>query len=206
MKINPAALESREAYRLFVTVVAPRPIAWVSTADETGTNNLAPFSMYTLLSAVPAVIGFGVGSFRDGKKKDTLRNVEANREFVINIVTEDVAEAMNITSAPFPPEVSEFERASLTPVKSEMVLPPRVGEAAVSLECRAMHILRFGQEPLQNSFVIGEVLLAHVKDGLWRQDGIDGSRLKVVGRLGGGTDLYCRTRDTFEMKRPQTAL
>lgn len=206
MKIDPATLNARDAYRLFVTAVSPRPIAWVSTVDKRGINNLAPFSMYTLLSSAPAIVGFGVGRYRNGQKKDTLRNVEATKEFVINIVTEDLAEAMNVTSAPYPPEVSEFDKAKLTPVKSELVAPMRVGQSPLSMECRMLQILEFGKEPMLNSFIIGEVLLVHVKDELWDKGAIDCSRLRVIGRLGGGTDLYCRTADTFEMKRPEIGL
>lgn len=206
MKINPAGLNARDAHHLFVTAVSPRPIAWVSTVNNNGINNLAPFSMYALLSSIPAIVGFGVGSYRDGKKKDTLRNIEVNREFVINVVTEDLAEPMNATSAPYPPEVSEFDKAGLTPVKSDLVAPARVGESVISLECRMTQILGFGQEPMQNSFIIGEVLLIHIRDEVLENGVIESSKLKVVGRLGGGTDLYCRTRDTFEMKRPETGL
>jgi flavin reductase (DIM6/NTAB) family NADH-FMN oxidoreductase RutF len=145
---------------------------------------------------------FGVARYRDGKKKDTLRNIELTKEFVINVVTEDLAEAMNLTSTPYPPEVSEFDKANLTPVKSELVSPARVNESAISLECRMSQILGFGQEPFQNNFIIGEVLLIHVKDHLWDKGTVDPTELKVIGRLG-GTDLYCRVSDTFEMKRPE---
>ncbi len=203
MKIDPTGLRARDAYRLFVSIVTPRPIAWVSTVDKSGINNLAPFSMYTLLSSMPAVVGFGVGRYRDGRKKDTLRNIEATREFVISVVNEEVAEAMNVTSAPFPQEVSEFDKAGLTPVRSEVVAPARVGQSPISMECRMLQILEFGKEPMVSSFVIGEILLVHVKDELWDNGAVDSTRLRAVGRLGGGTDLYCRTGDTFELKRPE---
>lgn len=203
MKINPTMLSAREAHHFFMTIIAPRPIAWVSTTGNSGINNLAPFSTYTLLNAIPPVIGFGVARYRDGKEKDTLRNIELNKEFVINVVTEDLAEAMNLTSTPFPPEVSEFDKAKLTPIKSEMVTPARVKESAISMECRLSQILSFGKEPPQNNFIIGEVLLIHVKDEIWNQGTINSAILKVIGRLG-GTDLYCRTSDTFEMKRPES--
>jgi flavin reductase (DIM6/NTAB) family NADH-FMN oxidoreductase RutF len=148
------------------------------------------------------MVGFGVGTFRDGRKKDTLRNIEENQQFVINVVTEDLGEAMNLTSAPYPPEISEFEKANLTPVKCDRVSPARVGEAMVSLECRMSQILRFGQAPQQNSFIVGEVLLLHIKDEIWSKGTIDSSKLKTIGRMG-GTDVYCRTSDRFEMKRPE---
>jgi flavin reductase (DIM6/NTAB) family NADH-FMN oxidoreductase RutF len=202
MKIDPGKLDTREVHHLYMTIISPRPIAWVSTVDKTGINNLAPFSTYTLLSGIPPVVGFGVGRYRDGRKKDTLRNIEQNGQFVINVVTEDLGEAMNLTSAPYPPEVSEFERAQLTPVKGELVAAARVGEAMVSLECRLKQILRFGEESQQNSFIIGDVLLLHVQDELWNKGTLDSVKLKTIGRLG-GTDLYCRTSDRFEMKRPE---
>jgi flavin reductase (DIM6/NTAB) family NADH-FMN oxidoreductase RutF len=161
--------------------------------------------MYALLSSAPAVVGFGVGSYRDGRKKDTIRNIEANREFVINVVTEELGEAMNVTSAPFPPEISEFERAKLTPVKCDLIAPARVAESPVSMECRLLQVLGFGSPPVVNSFVIGEIVLVHVRDNLWKDGVIDANALRTIGRLGGGTDLYCRTTDTFELKRPEIA-
>jgi flavin reductase (DIM6/NTAB) family NADH-FMN oxidoreductase RutF len=204
MNLEPKNLNSRDIYRIFVSVVSPKPIAWVSTVDPQGRNNLAPFSMYTMLSTVPAVLGFGVSAYHDGGKKDTIKNVEATNEFVINLVTEELAGAMNITSASFPPEVSEFERAGLTPVHSQMVVPPRVGESPLSLECRVLQILRFGSVPMVNSFIIGEVVSVHLNDEYCPGGVIDSERLKIVGRLGAEPpDLYCRTTDTFVMKRPE---
>ena len=202
MKIEPKKMSPRDAYSLFMSVITPRPIAWVSTVYAAGLNNLAPFSTYTVMSTAPAVVGFGVGAYRDGRKKDTIRNIEATQEFVLNAVTEELAEAMNVTSAPFPPEISEFEKAELTPVASELVAPPRVGQSLVCLECRVLQILRFGNEPHVNSYVIGEVLMIHVSEALWNNGALDSDKLKTVGRLGGGTDLYCRTIDRFVLKRP----
>ena len=205
MKINPKNLSPREAFHVFVGVITPRPIAWVSTVDKQGGNNLAPFSMYSMLSTVPAVVGFGVSAYRDGKKKDTIRNIEANKEFVINIVTEDLAQAMNLTSVPFPPGISEFDKAGLTPVRSDMVAPVRVGQSPVSMECRVLQILRFGIEPMVNHFIIGEILLVHVKDEFCRDGMLDASLLKTIGVMGAlpPPDIYCRTTDTFGMDRPE---
>jgi flavin reductase (DIM6/NTAB) family NADH-FMN oxidoreductase RutF len=205
MNLEPKDLNARDIYRIFVSVVSPKPIAWVSTVDLVGRNNLAPFSMYTMLSTVPAVLGFGVSAYHDGGKKDTIKNVEATNEFVINLVTEELSVAMNITSSSFPPEVSEFEKAGLTPVRSAMVAPPRVGQSPISLECRVLEILRFGSEPMVNSFIVGEVLLVHLDDKYCPGGVIDSERLKIVGRLGAQPpDLYCRTTDTFIMKRPES--
>jgi flavin reductase (DIM6/NTAB) family NADH-FMN oxidoreductase RutF len=201
VKINPESMSAPGSNHLFASIISPRPIAWVSTINDQSVNNLAPFSTYTLLSVYPVIVGFGVGRGPKGQKKDTLRNIEAGKEFVINAVNEDTAEAMNITSVPFAPEVSEFGRANLTPVKCDLVKPMRVGESPVSMECHLIQIVEFGLEPRVNSFVIGKVLLVHVRDDLWKDGDIDPLKFRVVGRLG-GTDLYCRTTDYFVIERP----
>jgi flavin reductase (DIM6/NTAB) family NADH-FMN oxidoreductase RutF len=148
------------------------------------------------------VVGFSVSTYRDGKKKDTILNIEATQEYTINVVTEDLGEAMNLTSAPYPREVSEFGKAGLTPVKAELVKAPLVAESPVSMECRVLQILRFGNAPTITSFIIGEVLRVHIKDDFYNAQSRRVSGLRPIGRLGGDQDLYCRTKDTFEMKRP----
>lgn len=200
MKIDPAALDVAGAHEFMVGAVLPRPIAWVSTIGEDGVYNLAPFSFFTGLSSKPAVVGFGVGAKRDGRKKDTLVNIESSKEFVINIVTESMAAAMNQTSGEYASQVDEFKEAGLTAIKSDLVKPPRVAESPINLECRLLQILEFGKPPRINRFVIGEVLRAHIRDELCMNGVIQGDRLKAVGRM--GEDFYCRTLDRFEMKRP----
>ncbi|MBM2824806.1 MAG: flavin reductase domain protein, FMN-binding [Dehalococcoidales bacterium] len=201
MKIDPRSLTQQDSSHLLTDIVVPRPIAWVSTVDKRGIFNLAPFSAYGMISTKPMVVGFSVGSNRDGQKKDTLRNIESTREFVINVVTEEMAEAMNTTSAPYPSEVSEFEKAGLTPLKAELVKAPMVAESPVNMECRVLQILEFGKDP-PYSLIIGEVLRVHVADECYDKVNKRVSGLKAVARLGGDGDLYCRTRDTFQMKRP----
>jgi flavin reductase (DIM6/NTAB) family NADH-FMN oxidoreductase RutF len=178
----------------------PRPIAWVSTIGEDGVYNLAPFSFFTGLSSKPAVVGFSVGRKRDGRKKDTLVNVEFSKDFVINIVTEAISAAMNQTSGEYASHVDEFKEAGLTAIQSDLVKPPRVAESPVNLECRLLQILEFGEPPRISSFVIGEVLRAHVQDEIWEKGVIRGDKLRAVGRM--GEDFYCRTLDRFEMERP----
>jgi flavin reductase (DIM6/NTAB) family NADH-FMN oxidoreductase RutF len=124
------------------------------------------------------------------------------KEFVINVVTEDLAEAMNKTSALYPRDVSEYEEVGLTPVKADMVKAPMVGESPINMECSALQILEFGQAPTISNLVIGEILLIHVADELYNKQSGRISGLKAVGRLGGDGDIYCRTRDSFQMKRP----
>ena len=200
MKLELAGLDYRETYKLLVSTIVPRPIAWVSTVDERGIFNLAPFSAFCPVSMKPAMVGFSVGAGRDGKMKDTLRNIEATQEFVVSMVTEGLAEPMNISSALFPADVDEFKEAGMTPVPADLVGAPLVAESPINLECRLNQILKFGQAPRINSFIIGEIVLFHIRDELYADGEVQMPKLKAIARLGG--DFYCRTRDTFEMKRP----
>jgi len=201
MKCDPAKLNIKDCHDLLVGAVLPRPIAFVSTIGANGVNNLAPFSYFTILSSKPVVVGFGIGPKRDGGKKDTLVNVEFAGDFVINVVTEGLAEAMNLTSGEYPPEIDEFKEAGLTAVPGDRVKSPRVGESPLNMECRLLQILEFGEAPRVNRFVIGEVLQIHVQEELLVNNLVKAERLKPVGRL--GEDFYCRTQDIFEMKRPE---
>ena len=204
MKIDLMDMRQRDLHHILTGAIVPRPIAWVSTIGADGIFNLAPFSAYCSVSMKPAMVGFSVAPTRDGKKKDTHRNIEATKEFVINIVTEALAQPMNITSTPYPPEVDEFKEAGLTPVKADLVKAPMVAESPINLECRLCQILEFGEAPRMSSFIIGEVLRIHVKDELYVDGAIQMSKLKAIGRLGGGigSDMYCRTSDSFVMGRP----
>jgi len=187
-------------HEMMVAMIMPRPIAWISTVDAQGIFNLAPFSMFMNVSLKPPIICVGMGWKRGGQKKDTLRNIEASKEFVINVVDEDLVEAMNRTAAEYPPQIDEFREAGLTAKKSSIVRAPRVAESPMSMECRLRQIMQFGEHPGGGFLVLGEVLLFHVLDELYLKGEIDLSKLRHVGRLGG--KLYCRTRDSFEMERP----
>ncbi len=202
MKIDLANLGVRDTHSVMVDVVVPRPIAWVSTVGEDGVFNLAPFSAYCIVSVKPAVVGFNVGATRDGRKKDTLRNIGYAKGFVINVVDETLAQRMNVTSAPFPPEVDEFKEAGLTAVMADLVQAPMVAESPIKIECRLNRILEFGETSKISSFIIGDVLRVHVRDDLYVDGKVQMPRLKAIGRLGGGGDVYCRTGDSFEMPRP----
>jgi len=202
LKIDPNDLASQDSAHLLGDIVVPRPIAWVSTVDENGVFNLAPFSCYGLVSSFPMVVGFSVGSYRDGQKKDTLRNIELTKYFVINIVTETLAAAMNVTAAPYPREISEFVKAGITPVKADIVSAPMVEESPVKMECSVIQIIEFGRTPITNSLILGSVLRVHVADELWNKLTRRVEGLKPITRLGGDGDMYCRTKDTFQMKRP----
>ena len=199
MKIDPVGLDARGIHELMVGCIAPRPIALVSTLGEDGVYDVAPFSFFTLMSMHPTVVGFAIGR-RRGSKKDTLVNIEFSKDYVINVVSEAIAPAMNQASGDYPSNVDEFRETGLTPAASDLVRPPRVAESPIQLECRLMQIMEFGASPRIHNFVVGEVLMVHVQDDLIVDGVIKADRLKAVGRL--GEDFYCRTRDLFEMKRP----
>jgi flavin reductase (DIM6/NTAB) family NADH-FMN oxidoreductase RutF len=200
MKIDPANLDRKGIHDILVGAVLPRPIAFISTLGPDGVYNLAPYSFFIPVSMKPVMVGIGIGRKRDGSKKDTLVNIEWGKDFVVNLVTEALAEAMNQTAGEYPKEVDEFQVAGLTPIKADRVKSPRVAESPINMECRLHQILGFGDSPGLNEFVLGEVLRVHVKDEYWVNGEIQATKLKAIGRMGG--DFYCRTADVFEMKRP----
>jgi flavin reductase (DIM6/NTAB) family NADH-FMN oxidoreductase RutF len=201
--VDPAATEVRNIYRLMVAAIVPRPIAFVSTISAGGILNLAPFSFFTGISADPPVVCFSPMVRGDGVRKDTLRNIEATREFVVNVVSEEFANQMNICSTEFPPEVDEFRMSGLTPIPSDLVWPPRVKESHVHMECRLLQIVDVSAKPLGGSLVIGQVVRFHIEDGWFDNFQIDPDKLRAIGRMGSAT--YTRTTDRFEMTRPGRA-
>jgi flavin reductase (DIM6/NTAB) family NADH-FMN oxidoreductase RutF len=200
MKIIPANLNKRDSHELLMSAILPRPIAFVSTVGEGEIFNVAPFSCIAPIGMKPALVCLQISRKRDGEKKDTLKNIELTKDFVINAVDEFMAEAMNQASADYPSDVDEFKEVGLTAVKSDLVKAPRVAESPVNLECKLLQVLDFGEVPTGSHVVIGEVVLAHIHDELWAGDQIDISKWRPIGRLGG--QLYCRMTDRFEMKRP----
>jgi len=201
MKIDPTNLDYRGSHELIRGVIVPRPIAFVSTIGEDGVFNVAPFSNFAPICLKPVLLCVSISWKRDGQKKDTLKNIEFSKDFIVNIVDETLAEAMNQASAEYPSNVDEFKEVGLTPVKGDIVKAPMVAESPVSLECKLVQILEFGDAPRRTSVVIGEVVQVHIKDELYSGDQIQMSKLKAIGRLGGEL-YYCRTTDIFEMKRP----
>ena len=200
MEFDPAALPPNGMYKLLISSVVPRPIAWVSSVDADGVRNLAPFSYFMAITDDPPTIAFASsfrGAGRDGKK-DTLRNVEATREFVVNVVDDALAAQMNVTSGDYPPEVDEFEVAGLAVAAATRVAPPRVADAPIAMECRLDRIVPVGRANL----VLGRIVHLHVRDGLYdpTTGRVDMHRLRPVGRLAG--NLYTHVHDIFEMKRP----
>jgi flavin reductase (DIM6/NTAB) family NADH-FMN oxidoreductase RutF len=201
MIINPSEHRPGDVYRLLVGAVIPRPIAFVSSISSDGIRNLAPFSFFTVASADPPIICFvPIVRTADGMQKDTLRNIKATGEFVVNIVSEDFAAQMNSCSADFPPDVDEFVESGLTPEPSDLVAPPRVKESKVSMECKLFRILEVSANPLGGSMVLGRIVRFRIQDEVLDGYRIDPDLLKAFGRLGGAT--YARTTDRFEMQRP----
>jgi flavin reductase (DIM6/NTAB) family NADH-FMN oxidoreductase RutF len=201
--IDPKGNDPKNIYKLLIGSIVPRPIAFVSTQSSEGATNLAPFSFFNGVSGNPPAVVFApLVRASDSKTKDTLRNITATREFVVNIVTEAIAEKMNLTSAEFPPEISEFAESGLTPIPSQKVKPPRVKESPVNMECKLLQMVTVGTGPLGGTVVIGEVVLFHVADELFDNFRIDLKKLAPIGRLAGSS--YCRVTDIFDLVRPKT--
>lgn len=208
MNVSPSDLSHSELYSIVLNSVAPRPIAWVSTISASGDLNLAPFSFFNAVCVDPPLLAFAPGLRQPkhakgghGEAKDTLRNVRETREFVVNIVTYELAEAMNLTSGEYDSSVDEFELAKLTPQPSKMVRPPRVAESPVSFECRLHQILDFSSRPTSSSLVIGQVVSIHINDAHLSDGKLDRNSLDLIGRMGGLQ--YARTTQRFEMVRPK---
>jgi flavin reductase (DIM6/NTAB) family NADH-FMN oxidoreductase RutF len=198
MTIDPQTVSSIANYRLLSGAVVPRPIAFVSTISLGGVPNLAPFSFFNAVCSEPPVVSF-CPTVR-APLKDTLANVLATREFVVNIVNEAIAAQMNICAAEYPADVDEFEMSGLTAVASDVVTPPRVLESPVSMECRLIEVVDVSRLPRGASLVLGEVVRFHVDDRVVSNYVIDPEKLRAVGRM--SANSYVRTRDRFELIRP----
>jgi flavin reductase (DIM6/NTAB) family NADH-FMN oxidoreductase RutF len=198
--VDPRALDRRQRNNLINGLIYPRPIAWVSTIASDGTRNLAPFSFFNAFSFNPPTVGVSPGS-RRGIPKDTLANIRATGEFVINLVSASLAATANATSAELDPDVDEWHVAGVTSVASEAVAPARVAQAPAALECRVHQIIELGAEEPSNSLVIGRVLRVHVLDGALDEQYLPRAEaLDLVGRMGG--DLWAGTREQFVLPRP----
>lgn len=200
MLFDMSKLDAQNTYKLLIATVVPRPIAWVTTLDEDGTLNAAPFSFFNAMSGSPPVICFGIGGRKPGDAKDTGNNIRRTGEFVVNLVSDELAEAMNVTAIDFAPDVNEFHESGVTPAPSSQVKPPRILESPVAMECERLVIVDVG---IDRSIVIGKVLAMHVRDDCVMDAEkcyIDTPKLDLVGRMH-GRGWYTRTRDRFEMPR-----
>jgi flavin reductase (DIM6/NTAB) family NADH-FMN oxidoreductase RutF len=201
MQIDFSTLPLRDVYSLMTTSIMPRPVAWVSTMSPGGRTNLAPFSFFQGVTANPPTLLIVPVNNRDGRKKDTARNIEETGEFVVNVVPFALAEQMNATASLLPAEESEFETFGIAQAPSTRVRPPRVAATPIAFECTLHLIVPVGEGPLAASVIFGRIQYAHIADDVLGPDGTpDPGKLDLVGRLGG--ELYTRTTDRFAIRRP----
>ena len=193
------SLESTDRYKLLIGLVLPRPIGWIGSVSRDGVRNLAPYSFFNVISASPPTVLFSAG-LRAGEPKDSLANVLATGEFTVNIVDEDLAAAMNLSSGEYGPDVDEFALAGLEGRPGDAVAAPLVVAAPANLECRVAQTFQL-DAPLGNTVVVGAVERIHVRSDLLDGTRVDPLALRAVGRMAGSG--YTRTADGyFEMERP----
>ena len=200
MLFDLTTLDPALGYKLMVSTITPRPIAWVVSQDAQGELNAAPYSFFNAFASDPPVIGIGVGRRPSGAAKDTRANIEATRQFVVNLVDEDTAAAMNVTAIDFPPAVNELAQAGLTTIASARVAPPRIAESPVAFECELLQVVDLGPH---SGLVLGRIVAIHVRDSAVidaARGYIDTPSLKLLGRMH-GAGWYARTSDLFEMPR-----
>jgi flavin reductase (DIM6/NTAB) family NADH-FMN oxidoreductase RutF len=200
MEISPESRSSQDIYKILIGTVLPRPIAWVSTVDLSGNLNLAPFSFFTVASVNPPILCFSPLLKENSIEKDTLANINQTGEFVVNIVSYGLAQAMNRTSGPYPSEVNEFDVAGVTPRQSTTVKPPCVADSLVNFECKLQQIIPLGSEPMAGNLILGKVCNIHLHPDIVRNGEVESESLDAIGRLGG--NMYSTIRDCFEMERP----
>ena len=202
MQLDPNEMQLRDIYTTMVGLITPRPIAWVSSMSRGGVANLAPYSFFNGVGANPPTIMFCPANQRDGSPKDTLANIQQTKEFVVNVVTEPDADAMNLTAANFTPDEDEFVMAGIQKADSIKIAAPRVANAAAAFECQLHSALEIGAGPAGANLVIGEIVCIYVRDDLINSAGdIVTDRLHTIGRMGG--TQYARTRDRFDIARPK---
>jgi flavin reductase (DIM6/NTAB) family NADH-FMN oxidoreductase RutF len=216
MDVIPSKIAHRELYNILISAVAPRPIAWVSSLSASGQANLAPFSFFNAVCAKPPLLAFAPGMRPPRKSeaaadeaqghpgvhvKDTLRNIRETEEYVINVVTYELAEAMNLTSGEYDLGLDEFELAKVASAPSNVVRPRRVAESPVSFECRLRQILNFNPDAEGGSLVIGEIVSVHISERHLKEGRIERDSLDLIGRMGGMQ--YTRTLERFEIVRPK---
>jgi len=198
MFLDPASVSHGAFYQFMISVIVPRPIAFISTLDRDGRRNAAPFSFFAGLTSQPPLLGVSI-QLREGRPKDTLHNIRETGEFVVNVVDEPLAAPMVQCSGEWAEDVDEIALAGLTTLASERVTPPRIAESPVSLECRLHREVELGN----TVFVVGEILCAHVRDGVLTDGRVDPAKLRPIGRLGG--DGYCYVHEIFHLPRPKVA-
>lgn len=206
LSISPADITVQKLHHYLLGAVGPRPIALASTIDLNGEKNLAPFSFFNVFSANPPILIFSPArSGRTNSLKDTYNNVKVHPEVVINVVTYSIVEQVSLASSPYAPGISEFEKAGLTPIASELVKPFRVKESPVQFECKVNQVIELGTEGGAGNLIICEVLRMHMDESILDENNqIDAHKIDLVSRMGG--DWYCRAdaNSMFEIKKPIT--
>jgi len=195
-----AAIPPRERYKLLISTVTPRPIAWVVSQNAQGDLNAAPFSFFNAFSGEPPVVGIGISSHEPGRPKDTRNNISQTGQFVVNLVSDEAAAAMNITAIEFEADVNELEQAELATVSSVYVKPPRIAISPVAMECELLQIVEVGPE---TGLVLGRVRAMHIHDDMVidpARNYVDTPKLKLIGRMH-SSGWYARTSDLFLMDR-----
>ena len=206
LSISPSDITVQKLHHYLLGSVGPRPIALASTIDLNGNKNLAPFSFFNVFSANPPILIFSPArSGRTNSVKDTYTNSKAHPEVVINVVTYAMVEQVSLASSPYAPGISEFEKAGLTPLASELVKPFRVKESPVQFECKVNEVIELGSEGGAGNLIICEVVRMHIDEAILDDhQQIDAHKIDLVSRMGG--DWYCRadTNSMFEIKKPIT--
>lgn len=208
LTIDPKELPIPKLHHYLLGAVGPRPIAFASTVDELGNDNLAPFSFFNVFSANPPIMVFSPArSGRTGATKDTYNNVKVVPEVVINVVNYNMVQQMSLASSPFASDVSEFEKAGFTPIASETIKPKRVAESPVQFECKVIEVIELGEGGGAGNLVICEVTRIHIKEGVLNEDQmVDQKKIDLVARMGG--NWYCRADENsmFEITKPITTV
>jgi flavin reductase (DIM6/NTAB) family NADH-FMN oxidoreductase RutF len=204
MLFDMEALSPANTYKLLVATIVPRPIAWVTSLDESGAVNAAPFSFFNAMSGAPPVVCIGIGPRDEGDAKDTAHNIRRTGQFVVNLVNEEAAPQMNVSAIEFDKAIDELREAGLTPVPSTKVRPPRIAESPVNMECERLVMLDVG---IERTIAVGRVVAMHVRDDAVLDPArcyIDTPKLHLIGRMH-GRGWYARTTDRFEMPRIDVA-
>lgn len=194
----------QDNYKFLIGSILPRPIAVVSTLNEDGTNNVAPFSFFTAVSASPMIVAFSpLIRSSTGEMKDTPKNILRDKEFVINFVSESIAEKVNLTSTELPYGQDEFEFAGLTPVDSEIIGPKRIKESLIHFECKFRDRLSYGDDPGCGQIITGEVVKVHIDESLYDNGRIITEKFAPIGRGAGNDWIKCDS--TVQLERLMTA-
>lgn len=199
MLIDVATLSHPDLYKILIGSIAPRPIAWAGTRSAKGLNNLAPFSFYNCFSATPPIVGFSTIPRPDGRRKDTLQNVQENPCFTLNCASYTLVKEMSKSAATLEPEEDEFAYAGVTPAEASHINAPFVAEALLVFECTLHDIISFGDKPGSGNLILGQIRHVHIRDDLYQHGRVDFETIDPVGRLAG--NWYSTIHDKFELQR-----